>query len=100
VQTPGGYVNVTGVGQDATVYLTNFFQVTFSGTVGEVTKTFIGGTNFAETKYYVSQSATTGNKLCNGQFVLYYSNLGSFIGVWSIDITSQSYQYTSETELQ
>jgi hypothetical protein len=100
VQTPGGYVNVTGVGQDATVYLTNFFQVTFSGTVGEVTKTFIGGTNFAETKYYVSQSATIGNKLCNGQFVLYYSNLGSFIGVWSIDITSQSYQYTSETELQ
>ena len=100
VQTPGGYVNVAGVGQDSTVYLSNFFQVTFSGTVGQVTKTFIGGTDFAETKYYISQSATSGNKVCNGHFDLYYSNLGAFSGGWSIDITTQSYQYTQTEELE
>ena len=100
VQTPDGYVNVAGVGQDSTVHLSNFFQVTFSGTVGQVTKTFIGGTNFAETKYYVSQSATSGRKVCNGHFDLYYSNLGTLSGGWSIDITTQSYQYTQTEELE
>lgn len=99
ISVPAGYVNIQNVGQGSSVSATGYIPaVTFSGATGEVTKTYNGGTNYNETKFYVSQSASSGNKLCNGTLT-FKNSLGNFSGTFSIDISSQSYQYEKEVNL-
>lgn len=67
--------------------------VTFSGTVGEVQKEFtLGstqGNSIPETTYYISQSATSGNKLCNANFTFVNSSTSdSFSSQFSFDIST------------
>lgn len=84
--TPQGTVNVEGSGSSTsggTLDVTGYSSVTFSGTTGEVTKTL----TFNTTKYYIPQSATTGNKLCNGT-LRFNNSAGNFTGIFSIDITT------------
>ena len=90
--TPQGTVNVQGVPDAGNIE--NYSHVTFSGTVGEVSKSL----SYNETTYYVPQAATTGNKLCNGTLI-FKNALGNFSGTFSIDISSQSYQYQREVNL-
>jgi hypothetical protein len=90
--TPQGTVNVQGVPDAGNIE--TYSHVTFSGTVGEVSKSL----SYNETTYYVTQAATTGNKLCNGTLI-FKNALGNFSGTFSIDISSQSYQYQREVNL-
>ena len=92
LSTPQGSVSVSGVSDPSNIQ--NYSQLTFSGQTGEITKSL----NYNATTYYVPQSATVGNKLCNGS-LKFHATEGDFTGTFSFDITSQSYQYEKEIQL-
>lgn len=92
LSTPQGSVSVPGVSDPSDIQ--NYSQLTFSGQTGEITKSLV----YSATTYYVPQSATVGNKLCNGSLT-FHATEGDFTGTFSFDITSQSYQYEKEIQL-
>ena len=95
LMVPKGYVNIVNTASGPSVTLVGYSNINFSGTVGEVSTTL----SITSTQFYVSQSATIGNKLCNGTLKFVDSSLGYFSGVFSIDVSSQSSQYTRETSI-
>lgn len=94
LSTPQGYVNVVNTASGQSVNIENYSNTTFSGSTGEVEKTL----GLSLTTYYVSQNASTGNKLCNGTLT-FKNSKGNFSGTFSIDISGQSYQYSREVNL-
>lgn len=95
LSVPQGYVNVVSTASGQSISVTGYSNVSFSGQTGEVSKTL----SITGTTYNVYQGASTGNKLCNG--TLTFRNSGdSFSGGFSIDISSQSWQYEREVTLQ
>ena len=92
LSTPQGSVSVSGVSDPSNIQ--NYSQLSFSGQTGEITKSLV----YNATTYYVPQSATVGNKLCNGSLT-FHANEGDFTGTFSFDITTQSYQYEKEIQL-
>lgn len=92
LSTPQGSVSVSGVSDPSNIQ--NYSQLQFSGQTGEITKSL----TYNATTYYVPQSATVGNKLCNGSLA-FHATEGDFTGTFSFDITTQSYQYSKEIQL-
>ena len=93
LSTPQGTVNVQGVASGQSVDIENYSNVTFSGTVGEVTKTIsINQTTYTNT------ASTIGNKLCNGTLI-FKNTKGNFSGTFSFDISGGAYSYTKEINL-
>ena len=88
LSTPQGTVNVVGVSSGQSITVNNYSSVTFSGTVGEVTKTL----GISETTYDV-EATTPGNQLVNGTLT-FHNTKGDFSGQFSFDVSSGNSSYT------
>lgn len=93
LSTPQGTVNVSGVTSGNPVSVTNYSNVTFSGTTGEVTKSL----SFNETIWTIT-ATTTGNILCNGTLT-FKATEGNFSGTFSFDVSGGSSSYSKEIRL-
>ncbi len=93
LSTPQGTVNVSGVTSGNPVSVTNYSNVTFSGTTGEVTKSL----SFNETTWTIT-ATTTGNILCNGTLTFKATD-GNFSGTFSFDVSGGSSSYSKEIQL-
>jgi len=88
LSTPQGTVNVVGVSSGQSITVNNYSSVTFSDTVGEVTKTL----GISETTYDV-EATTPGNQLVNGTLT-FHNTKGDFSGQFSFDVSSGNSSYT------
>lgn len=93
LSTPSGTVNVQNTASGQSVDIDNYSNVTFSGTVGEVTKQ--PGINQTT---YTNTASTVGNKLVNGTLT-FKNSKGNFSGVFSFDISGGAYSYSKEVTL-
>lgn len=90
LSTPQGTVNVVNTASGQSINVNGYSNVTFSGTVGEVTKSL----GFSETTYDV-EATTAGNQLVNGTLTFHNTN-GDFSGTFSIDVSGGAGTYTKE----
>lgn len=88
LSTPQGTVNVVNVASGQSINVNGYSNVTFSGTIGEVTKSL----SFSETTYDV-EATTVGNQLVNGTLT-FHNTKGDFSGGFSIDVSGQEYSYS------
>lgn len=90
LSTPQGTVNVNNVASGQSVDVDNYSNVTFSGSIGEVTKPL----SLTLTTYDV-ESTFVGNQLVNGTLT-FKNTIGNFSGGFSFDVSGGAGTYTKE----